>query len=86
MSDSCLVSKCQRPVQRMGWCSYHAPPVTETREELALMRDVSEGLAQVTSTMRILVAVRLLESGKAETWIEAVRMARSRLSGSVGEP
>ena len=45
-------------------------------DELTLMRDISEGLARVAGTMRILAAVRLLESGRASSWKEAVSIAR----------
>jgi hypothetical protein len=46
-------------------------------EELGMLRDISERLRRVEGTMRILAAVRLLESGRASSWIEAVRLARS---------
>ena len=76
MNTGCFVNGCTRPLRTKAWCGYHAPPMAETREDLASLPEIDKSLRRITGTLRIITASQLLESGHASSWPEAVRMAR----------
>jgi hypothetical protein len=74
---SCLVEGCDRPLCVYVWCAYHArrPSPSEGFD----LRPIERRLSGIAGTLRIIAASRLVESGRAESWEEAVKIVRENV-------